>query len=106
MTPKFKIHQVVSFLYNHEWRVGFVETIKITKNSIVYTVGEDKSRDTFTYAESGLLECIEPKQKKLVELKAYMMGDNYCAFTWEEEENKKEIPYTIKDGKIFIEEQI
>jgi hypothetical protein len=43
---------------------------------------------------------IEPKQKKLVELKCYEHNDVYFAVG---KQYHKELPYIIKDGKIFIE---
>jgi hypothetical protein len=47
---------------------------------------------------------VEPKQKKLVELKFWINENGWCWFHSElKEASWKEIPYTIKDGKIFIE---
>jgi len=43
----------------------------------------------------------EPKQKKLVELKCY--GEAGYVMLTINDEIRVEIPYTIKDGKIFIE---
>jgi hypothetical protein len=44
------------------------------------------------------------KQKKLVELKFWINENGWCWFHSElKEASWKEIPYTIKDGKIFIE---
>jgi hypothetical protein len=42
------------------------------------------------------------KQKKLVELKCFYITEGNYLFTINDKKDR-EIPYTIKDGKIFIE---
>jgi hypothetical protein len=47
------------------------------------------------------LDFCQPKQKKLVELKLY--ETDFDEYYFSKTDGNAKIPYTIKDGKIFIE---
>ena len=76
------------------------EVISTTEKSVIYF--NNSQLKEFLWSKEGFLECFtEIKQKKLVELKCHIDGTEFFSDT--DKTRGKEIPYTIKDGKIFIE---
>jgi len=100
MDNKFKLGQQVRVKNKPSLIFAIEEILLLVSDNVAYS----SSKISSYFQEHELEECTEPKPKKLVEMKCYLYSDQIVFFSNNPNSTSvEEIPYTIKDGKIFIE---